>query len=112
MKKKAGKDGIVYSTNPDYRPQEEEADPLQELSPSAQTLYLVLERHKGGKMATVIENFKGSENLLEQLGKRLKSACGVGGSVKDGLIILQGDLRDKVAALLRKEGYVCKMKGG
>lgn len=112
MKKKAGKDGIVYSTNPDYRPQEEEADSLQELSPSAQTLYLVLERHKGGKLATVIENFKGSESLLEQLGKRLKSACGVGGSVKDGLIILQGDLRDKVAAMLRKEGYICKMKGG
>ena len=112
MKKKAGKDGIVYSTNPDYRPQKEENEIQQQLSPSAQTLYLVLERHKGGKMATVIENFKGPDSQLEQLGKKLKSACGVGGSVKDGLIILQGDLRNKLAELLKKEGFSSKMKGG
>lgn len=105
------KDKLVFSTNPDLKPQQDKEE--QETSPPAeQTLYLVLDRLKGGKVATVVENFIGSTAHLDALGKTLKNKCGVGGTVKDGIIHLQGDHRDKVMGILQAMGYKTKKKGG
>ena len=109
--KKSNNKLIVYSTNPDYKPHEENEQ--QETLPAAQqTLYLALERHGGGKVATVVSNFIGGEDDLSALGKQLKTKCGVGGSVKDGVIIIQGDNRDKAITYLQSLGYKTKKKGG
>lgn len=111
MSKKSNNTPIVYSTNPNYKPAHEN-DEHQTLPPAQQTLYLALERHGGGKVATVVENFIGTDNDLNTLGKQLKTKCGVGGAVKDGLIIIQGDNRDKAIAYLQTLGYKTKKKGG
>ena len=103
---------IVYSTNPDYRPGHQEEQSQITLPPTQQTLYLSLERHGGGKVATVVDNFIGRQEDLEGLGKQLKTKCGVGGSVKDGIIIIQGDNRDRAIAYLSSLGYKTKKKGG
>jgi translation initiation factor 1 len=102
---------IVYSTDPDYKPQEEN-EQQDTLPPAQQTLYLALERHGGGKVATVVYNFIGNDDDLSALGKQLKTKCGVGGSVKDGVIIIQGDNRDKAITYLQTLGYKTKKKGG
>ena len=111
MPKKDKNTPIVYSTDPDYKPLQEN-DQQETLPPAQQTLYLSLERHGGGKVATVIDNFIGSDDNLAALGKQLKTKCGVGGSVKDGVIIIQGDNRDKAITYLRSLGYKTKKKGG
>jgi translation initiation factor 1 len=111
MAKKSNNTPIVYSTNPDYKPMQE-SEEQQTLPPAQQTLYLALERHGGGKVATVVENFIGTDNDLYTLGKQLKTKCGVGGAVKDGVIIIQGDNRDKAIAYLQTLGYKTKKKGG
>jgi translation initiation factor 1 len=106
-------DGMVYSTNPDFLDTmhaDLQAD--QELEPSKQNLRIWLDRFKGGKVATVIRGYQGNPSTLEQLGKQLKSVCGVGGSVKDGEVILQGDVRPKVTKELDKQGYKFKLAGG
>ena len=105
------KNKVVFSTNPDFK-QEEENNEQETASANQQTLYVSLERLKGGKVATVIENFVGKESDLESLGKQLKNKCGSGGTVKDGVIIIQGEQRDKVIALLTTFGYKTKRKGG
>ncbi|MCX6199590.1 MAG: translation initiation factor [Bacteroidetes bacterium] len=110
-KNKDFKNRIVFSTNPDFK-EEEETNEQETVVPGQQTLYISLERLKGGKVATVIENFIGNETDLETLGKTLKSKCGVGGTVKDGIILLQGEHRDKVIQLLSAQGYKTKKKGG
>lgn len=109
--KKENNRNIVYSTNPDFDANTPD-DEAPTLSPNEQQLYLVLERHGGGKVATVVENFVGTAADLATLGKILKTKCGVGGSVKDGLIIIQGDNREKIMQILQKEGYKVKKKGG
>ena len=111
MAKKENNKLIVYSTNPDYKP-EETNEQQETLPPAQQALYLSVERHGGGKMATVVSNFIGSEDDLSALGKQLKTKCGVGGSVKDGVIIIQGDNRDKAITYLQTLGYKTKKKGG
>jgi translation initiation factor 1 len=111
MSKKDNNKLIVYSTNPDYKPAKEDNE-QETLAPAQQTLYLSLERHGGGKVATVVDNFIGNQSDLEALGKQLKTKCGVGGSVKDGLIIIQGDNRDKAITYLQSLGYKTKKKGG
>ena len=111
MAKKDSNKLIVYSTNPDYKPQEEN-EQQDTLPPAQQTLYLALERHGGGKVATVVSNFIGTEDDLSALGKQLKTKCGVGGSVKDAVIIIQGDNRDKAITYLQTLGYKTKKKGG
>ena len=111
MAKKDNNKLIVYSTNPDYKP-EETNEQQETLPPAQQTLYLSVERHGGGKVATVVDNFIGSEDDLSALGKQLKTKCGVGGSVKDGVIIIQGDNRDKAITYLQSVGYKTKKKGG
>lgn len=114
-KKKLGLEdlgGFVFSTNEDFdtgNPGEQESTPL----PKDQ----YLEAHfsskgRGGKIATVVKGFEGKEEDLVTLGKNLKKKCGVGGSVKDGEIIIQGDVREKVMQLLKEEGYRVKRVGG
>ncbi|MCS7086341.1 MAG: translation initiation factor [Bacteroidia bacterium] len=103
--------GIVYSTDPDFRPTIEDEEP-QTLPPHKQDLRLTLDKKlKAGKKATVVYNFVGKSADLERLGKALKAACGVGGTVKNGEIILQGDHLEKVKNELTKMGYRFKLAG-
>ena len=110
MTKKKNINGVVYSTNPDYIYKSDEEKPVS-LSISKQDLRIWLEKRSGGKLATIIKGYQGTMSDLEALGKMLKSKCSVGGSTKDGEIILQGDQRDKVMAILTKEGYRSKKAG-
>lgn len=102
--------GVVFSTNSDFKYQTEEQQVQQEtLPPQKQRLRVFLEKkNRGGKQVTVVEGFAGSEDDLQQLGRMLKTRCGVGGSVKDGQIIVQGDLREKVVTILEQSGYNAK----
>lgn len=101
--------GVVYSTNPDFKYQTEEAQEETTLPPSRQRLIVRIDRRgRAGKQVTLIEGFKGSSDDLAALAKTLKVKCGVGGTAKDGEITIQGDLRDKVTALLTSMGYGAK----
>lgn len=105
MKHKSDKNGTVYSTNPNYGFDYGEEEVVT-LEPAKQNLRIMLDKkQRAGKKVTLITGFQGSEFDLAVLGKELKSACGVGGSVKDGEILLQGDFREKVLALLLQKGY-------
>ena len=98
--------GFVYSTDPNFKFEEEEQDVQETLPPKEQQLKVRLEtKHRGGKTVTLVHNFVGKENELEELGKKLKNFCGTGGSAKDGEIIIQGDQREKVLQWLLKNGY-------
>ena len=98
--------GVVFSTNPDYAYTEESAPALATLPPSQQRLRVSYERKgRGGKAVTLVRGFVGNDADLAELGRQLKTRCGIGGSVKDGEIILQGDLRLKAVDLLRSLGY-------
>lgn len=113
MGNKKSKKNIVYSTNPDFEYEYDQEEENTTLDPSDQLLYVSIDRkQRKGKEVTLIENFIGSTEDLKDLAKKLKSACGVGGSVKDGDIIIQGNHRDKVLSLLDKDGYRTKRKGG
>jgi translation initiation factor 1 len=104
-KKKINTNGIVYSTDPGFR-QEEEAPAEETLSPKQQKLKVRLDtKQRAGKAVTLIEGFSGKKDDLEDLGKKLKTHCGTGGSVKDREIIVQGDQRDKIMQWLLKNGY-------
>ncbi|WP_106831984.1 translation initiation factor [Parabacteroides pacaensis] len=97
---------VVYSTNPDFKYQTEATEETTTLPPAKQPLKISLDkRNRGGKMVTLVTGFTGTNEDLTQLGKLLKVKCGVGGSAKDGEIIVQGDLRNKVLEILQKEGY-------
>lgn len=97
---------VVYSTNPDYNYNMEETEEVETLPPSRQNLRVQLDRkNRGGKVVTLITGFVGSEDDLKDLGKLLKTKCGVGGAAKDREIIIQGDFKQKILDLLKKEGY-------
>lgn len=102
--------GVVYSTNPDFSYEEsEEAEETVTLEPSRQKLTVTIDRRqRAGKQVTLVTGFKGTQDDLAALGKTLKVKCGVGGTAKDGEITIQGDLRDKVTALLNDMGYKAK----
>ncbi len=102
---------VVYSTNPDFNYDMDDDQEQVPLDKNKQTLRVSLDRkNRGGKVVTLITGFVGTENDQKELGKMLKSKCGVGGSAKDGEIIVQGDFKQKVIDLLIKEGYT-KTKG-
>lgn len=107
MSKNKNKVGIIYSTNPDYQyAYEDEEEIIETLPPAQQKLHVKMERSgRGGKTVTLVEKFVGTEEDLNALGKTLKSKCGVGGSVKDGQIIIQGDFRERIIAILKDLGY-------
>jgi translation initiation factor 1 len=109
-KKEPDNSGFVYSTDPNFRFEDEQGD--QEISnPSQQQLRIRLDtKQRAGKAVTLIEGFKGKPGDLEDLGKKLKTHCGTGGSVKDGKIIIQGDHRDKVLQWLLKSGFAKSRK--
>jgi translation initiation factor 1 len=111
-KNKKQREGIVYSTNPEHEYVFNINLGNDNVENSNQKLRIHLERLKGNKEATVIRGYIGDETILESLGKILKSKCGVGGTVKDGEILLQGNHREKVLELLLKEGYSGTKKAG
>lgn len=105
--------GMVYSTNPDFTFDTDRKEEQETAKPGQQKLYVKLDRkNRKGKSVTLIEGFVGTQNELKELGKELKSKCGVGGSAKDGLILLQGDFRDRVLTLLKEKGFNVKRSGG
>ncbi|HEY4109916.1 translation initiation factor [Puia sp.] len=104
-KKKSNNSGIVYSTNPEFR-MEEESLPQESLTSRQQKLKVRLDtRQRAGKAVTLVAGFIGPESELDSLGRQLKTHCGTGGSVKDGEIIIQGDQRDKITQWLIAKGF-------
>ena len=97
--------GVVFSTNPDFEYDTASEEGETTLPPAKQNLKVWLDRLKGGRVATVVRGFVGSADDLAELGKELKKSCGVGGTAKDGEIIIQGEHRDRVTQLLVSEGY-------
>ncbi|MCS7018418.1 MAG: translation initiation factor [Cytophagales bacterium] len=104
--------GVVFSTNPDFVYEEHVPQQPETLAPAQQNLRVIIDRKRAGKTATLIEGFVGKTADLEALGKQLKTQCGTGGSVKDGIIIIQGDWREKICEWLLKQGYKVKKVGG
>lgn len=99
--------GVMYSTNPDFQYETGNEAEENTLPKEKQLLRISLDkRNRGGKAVTLVTGFRGTADDLTELGKFLKVKCGVGGSAKEGEIIVQGDLRQKVLELLQKEGYV------
>ena len=98
--------GLVYSTDPDFKLPEDDHKEQETIIPAQQQLRIRLDtKHRAGKVVTLVENFIGTTADKEEHGKKLKTFCGTGGSVKDDEIIIQGDNRDKVLQWLHKNGY-------
>jgi translation initiation factor 1 len=111
--KKSTQSGFVFSTDPDFKFPKEEEEAVEELAASQQPLRILLDRkQRKGKEVTLVTGFVGPEERLLELGKALKTKCSVGGSVKDGEILLQGDHRDRVLAYLLERGYSKSKKAG
>jgi translation initiation factor 1 len=109
MKKKSS--GIVYSTNPQFKIDIEE-EIIITLPPKQQNLIILLDKkQRAGKSVTLIKGFIGNESDLQNLGKLIKTKCGVGGSTKDGEILIQGDFRQKIKLLLEELDYKVKISG-
>jgi len=105
--------GVVFSTNPDFNYENNQMEEQNTLPSNRQDLRVMLDKkQRKGKSVTLITGFIGTENDLKELGKMLKTKCGVGGTVKDGKILIQGDFRFKILGILKKEGYKAKQAGG
>ncbi|MBA2610635.1 MAG: translation initiation factor [Bacteroidetes bacterium] len=111
-KKDKNKGGLVYSTNPNFTPDNFEEEEEINFKAGQPPLKVYLDRLGGGKSVSRINGFTGKTGDIETLGKLLKQKCGVGGTVKDREILIQGDHRDKIILLLLKEGYKSKKAGG
>lgn len=104
---------VVYSTNPDYDYDHDQDEEAMTLEPSEQNLKVLLDRkQRKGKSVTLVTGFIGGDDDLKELGKVLKQKCGVGGTVKNGEIMIQGDFRPKVLEILFQFGYKAKQSGG
>ena len=103
-KNKKNRKGIMYSTNPDFE-YEYENQEMETLPASKQNLKVCIDKHRAGKVAVIIKDFVGTTDDLKTLGKLLKTKCGVGGSAKNGEVIIQGNVREKVMEILQKEGF-------
>ena len=108
------REGIVYSTAQDFKYQYlDDENNAETLKSNHQDLRVMLDKkQRGGKKVTLVCDFVGKEEDLEELGKKLKSRCGVGGTVKNGEILIQGDFRDRILELLLADGYKAKKAGG
>ncbi len=105
--------GVVYSTDPSFDYKEETPDVDKTHPPRQQNLRVMLDKkQRGGKAVTLVTGFVGESDDLEELGKVLKQKCGVGGTVKDGTILIQGDFRKRVLELLEAQGYRANKSGG
>lgn len=97
---------IVYSTNHDFQYSTDEKEEIDTLPKQQQKLRVSIEKnHRGGKTVTIVKNFVGNEEDLKELGRLLKTKCGVGGTAKEGEILVQGEFKEKIIELLKKEGY-------
>lgn len=104
---------VVYSTNPDFNYESEQDDSAEDVDRSKQDLRVWLDRkQRAGKKVTLVKGFIGGEEKLKELASLLKNKCGVGGSAKEGEIIIQGDFRDRVVEILVKEGFSRTKKAG
>ena len=110
-KKKKNRKGILYSTNPEFE-YEYESEEVKTPSNKQQNLELHIDKHRSGKTAVIIKGFIGNNDDLKSLSKMLKTKCGVGGSAKNGEIIIQGNVREKIMDILKEEGYSFKRVGG
>ena len=111
-KKEKSRVNVVYSTNPNFKFEEENETEAESVKPSLEQLKIYLDRLGGGKLLSRVTGFTGKTGDIETLGKLLKQKCGVGGTVKEREILIQGDHRDKIILLLQKEGYKIKKAGG
>ena len=109
--KKKNKKLTVYSTNPNFEYDEDNHEDIT-LEPSDQLLEVWIDKHRAGKTAIIIKGYVGNLSEIKALSKKLKTKCGVGGSVKNGEIIIQGDVRDKIMDILKQDGYKYKRVGG
>ena len=110
-KNKNNRKGMIYSTNPNFE-FEYDNERMDTLANNQQNLKVCIDKHRAGKIAVILKGFVGNTDDLKALSKILKARCGVGGSTKNGEIIIQGDIRDKVMDILTKEGYNYKRVGG
>lgn len=112
MKKLNSFSGLVFSTDPNFKIEEDNVD-VATILPNQQKLKIWLEtKHRGGKTASTISGFIGTDADLQTLSKNLKNTCGTGGTAKDGEIIIQGDHREKILQWLLKNGYTLSKKAG
>ena len=101
------KGGIVFSTDPSFRFDDELENETETPDKKDQQLVIKIDRkQRAGKAVTLVEGFVGRKDDLEVLGKELKTLCGTGGSVKEGLILIQGDQREKIRSGLHNRGYI------